>query len=132
MDRDRHPDACVRSRLLPLMSPHDVDFTANLLGLRHGQGSELQYPEDPDEPHRSGSDSTDDEQSMRQWTRDDRQDLNKLSTMMSQFLCVPQFAASPKLFERLVIAPLMGPKGPRPGAVQVLTQVMETTMIRHR
>lgn len=110
----------------------NADFTANLLGLQHGQGSELQYPEYPDEPHQPGSDSADNEQSIRQWTRDDRQDLNKLSTMMSQFLGVPQFAANPKLFERLVIAPLMAAKGPRPGAVQVLTQVMETTMIRHR
>ncbi|KAH9832900.1 P-loop containing nucleoside triphosphate hydrolase protein [Rhodofomes roseus] len=103
--------------------------TPNLLGLHHGQGSELQYPEDPDEPN---TESTDEELSARRWTPDDRQDLNKLSTMMVHFLGVPQFATDPKLFERLVISPLMARSGPRTGAIQVLTQVMETMMIRHR
>ncbi|KZT69833.1 hypothetical protein DAEQUDRAFT_726146 [Daedalea quercina L-15889] len=96
--------------------------TPNLLGLQHGQGSELQYPED----------ELNEELSVRRWTREDRDDLTKLSTMMSHFLCVPQFAADPKLFERLVISPLMAEPGPLPGAIQVLTQVMETMMIRHR
>lgn len=131
MDRDRNPHAYVQYLLSPIPSLSDY-LTANLLGLQHGQGSELQYPDNSDEPHNPGSESAVDEQSMRQWTRDDRQDLNKLGMMMTQFLCVPQFAADPKLFERLVIAPLMVAGGPRPGAVQVLTQVMETTMIRHR
>ncbi|KAH9928097.1 uncharacterized protein B0H18DRAFT_954095 [Fomitopsis serialis] len=98
--------------------------TPNLLGLQHGQGTELQYPDD--EP---SAEFTDEEPSVRQWTKDDRQDLSKLSTMMSHFLGVPQFAADPKLFERLVISPLMASEGPRSGAIQVLTQVMETTMI---
>ena len=131
MDCDWNSHAYVRFPL-PLPLSHTISLIANLLGLQHGQGSELQYPDDPEESQPPGSESTDDEQSMRQWTRDDRQDLNKLGTMMAQFLGVPQFSADPKLFERLVIAPLMATGGPRPGAVQVLTQVMETTMIRHR
>ena len=68
----------------------------------------------------------------RVWTKEDREDLNKLGTMISMFLEVPQFASGAKVFSSLVIAPLMDTAGPRPGAVQVLTQVMESTMIRHR
>ncbi|KAG6873801.1 hypothetical protein C0995_011026 [Termitomyces sp. Mi166 len=68
----------------------------------------------------------------RVWTKHDREDLGKLGKMISHFIAVPQFIASPKLVTTHVIEPLLDPKGPRPGAIQVLNQVMETIMIRHR
>ena len=71
-------------------------------------------------------------QSSRIWTREDRNDLNKLGTMISSFLEVPQFAAGSKVFNSAVISTLLNSTGPRPGSIQVLTQVMEGMMLRHR
>lgn len=69
---------------------------------------------------------------VRVWSKNDRGDLNKLGAMISSFLRIPRFAADAKLFSSCVVAPLMDPLGARPGAIQVLTQVMASTMIRHR
>ncbi|EKM55021.1 uncharacterized protein PHACADRAFT_142857 [Phanerochaete carnosa HHB-10118-sp] len=69
---------------------------------------------------------------IRAWSKNDRGDLNKLGAMISSFLRIPRFAADAKLFSSCVVAPLMDPAGARPGAIQVLTQVMASTMIRHR
>ncbi|EIN07069.1 hypothetical protein PUNSTDRAFT_104552 [Punctularia strigosozonata HHB-11173 SS5] len=68
----------------------------------------------------------------RRWTLEDRQDLHKLATMISHFLSVPQFATTPKLFTTHVIAPLFDINGPRAGPIQVLEQVMQMAMVRHR
>ncbi|GLB34634.1 putative SNF2 family protein N-terminal domain [Lyophyllum shimeji] len=68
----------------------------------------------------------------RVWTKYDREDLGKLGKMISHFIAVPQFTACPKLVSTHVIEPLLDPQGPRPGAIQVLNQVMEMIMIRHR
>ncbi|OBZ69321.1 hypothetical protein A0H81_10948 [Grifola frondosa] len=95
--------------------------TTNLLGLAFGQGSELQYPSE-DEPE---------DQSPRKWDYSERADLRKLGTMMADFLGVPIFAAE-ATFTRCVVAPLFEPSCPGPGAIQVLTQVMGSTMVRHR
>ncbi len=51
---------------------------------------------------------------------------------MQHFLRMPQFSAEPRLFSNHIINPLMDPAGPRPGAVQALSQVMQSVMIRHR
>ena len=119
--------------------------TTNLLGLSFGRNSE-QY-EDIDlvtEPPSSSTsdtspsippsniDDTENHTEMaRRWTVDDREDLRKLSTMMTHFLKVPYFAANPKLLNHVVF-PLLDPQGPRPGAIQVLNQVMSMVMIRHQ
>ena len=68
----------------------------------------------------------------RPWTRYDREDLHKLGNMLSSFLEIPRFASDSKVFTNSVIAPLMDPSGPRPGSIEVLKQIMEGTMIRHR
>ena len=72
------------------------------------------------------------EQSIRIWTSADRQDLNKLFHMITDFLQVPLFTADYKSFSKYITEPLMAKSGPLPGAIQVLTQVMESVMIRHQ
>lgn len=124
------------------------------MGLQFGGGSELQYPEDENipqvsftsnftqkidwlpwqSPYSDSNDSLSQELSKpgRVWTKADRQDLKKFSHMITDFLQVPQFALNQKLFTTHVIEPLMCMSGPIPGAIQVLTQVMESIMIRHQ
>ena len=68
----------------------------------------------------------------RPWNKYDREDLNKLGNMITHFIAVPQFSADPKLVATHVVEPLLDPQGPRAGSVQVLNQLMETVMIRHR
>lgn len=68
----------------------------------------------------------------RRWTRYDGEDLRKFSNMISYFLGVPQYAADPRTFYNIVKAPLLEPSGPAPGSIQVLEQVMQSYMYRHR
>lgn len=68
----------------------------------------------------------------RIWNKYDREDLNKLGRMITHFVAVPQFSADPKLVQTHITEPLLDPEGPRHGAIQVLAQVMEIIMIRHR
>jgi SNF2-related domain len=70
--------------------------------------------------------------SPRTWTSYDREDLRRLGTMVVTFLQIPRFAAESRLFDSHVVHSLFGPSGPQPGAVQVLTQVMSSIMIRHQ
>jgi hypothetical protein len=125
--------------------------TANLLGinLRSSENcAELQYPKDqPEEedllppwedldlgtPDQNGGHIANAEVlAPRTWTRYDREDLRKLGIMMITFLQIPRFAADPRLFGNLVVHSLYGSSGPQLGAIQVLTQVMNTIMIRHQ
>ncbi|KAF9556010.1 hypothetical protein CPC08DRAFT_711560 [Agrocybe pediades] len=68
----------------------------------------------------------------RVWTKYDREDLNKLGNMIAHFIAVPQFSADHKLISTHVTEPLLDRSGPRFGSIQVLSQVMEMVMIRHR
>jgi hypothetical protein len=125
--------------------------TTNLLGinLRSPENTaDLQYPEDQSEaddllpPWEDLDSGTPDQNSAhianaevltpRVWTRYDREDLRRLGTMMITFLQIPRFAADARLFSNLVVHSLFGSSGPQPGAIQVLTQVMNNIMIRHQ
>ncbi|KXN91423.1 DNA repair protein rad5 [Leucoagaricus sp. SymC.cos] len=68
----------------------------------------------------------------RIWNKYDREDLNKLDNMITHFIAVPHFIANSKLMSTHLRDPLMDKDGPRPGSIQVLAQVMEMIMIRHR
>jgi hypothetical protein len=128
--------------------------TTNLLGinLRSSEvGPELQYPDDESaseddflpawEDLVPGSESPGQNSvhianaevlPPRIWTRYDREDLRRLGTMMITFLQIPRFAAESRLFSSHVVHSLFGSNGPQPGAIQVLTQVMNYIMIRHQ
>jgi hypothetical protein len=77
-------------------------------------------------------DSSTSRESTRIWSKYDREDLNKLGNMITHFVAVPQFRADPKLMASHIVEPLLDGTGPRAGSIQVLNQVMEMIMIRHR
>ena len=113
--------------------------TTNLLGLGFGQSSErvdndeLGYLTDDSTSSTSGTEGTPGpDGGPRVWTKDDKQDLVKLSTIIAYSLSFPKFKADVKAFRNLVAVPLLEATGPSLGAIQVLEQVMKTVMIRHR
>jgi len=128
--------------------------TTNLLGLslgkRRNEEAQSQAEDDLDEfvleydeldgsqnssetfSRASSSYSLDTEAPPRIWNKYDREDLNKLGKMVTHFIAVPQFAVDPKLVQTHIVEPLLDHRGPHFGAIQVLTQVMEMIMVRHR
>lgn len=67
----------------------------------------------------------------RIWTSSDNQDIQKLMNMVSQFIGV-KFLADSQVIKTHLKDALFAEDGPRPGAVNMLVQVMKTVMIRHR
>ncbi|KAF8635489.1 hypothetical protein AX17_003879 [Amanita inopinata Kibby_2008] len=67
----------------------------------------------------------------RIWNKYDREDLYKLWNMITHFVVVPHLSAESKSIYNDIINPLLDPRGPRPGAIQVLVQVMRMVMVRH-
>jgi hypothetical protein len=112
--------------------------TTNLLGLSFGQSSELEINDDDElgfTPEVSSETTSNSDESIvsRKWTRYDREDLRKFDNMATHFVGVPHFKAEPKRFGDHVTTALFGPERlPLPGAIQVLNQVMQSVMIRHR
>ena len=118
--------------------------TTNLLGLSFGQSSEREAKDDEELEHDLGSDALDtssvvlsnpDEPVVsRKWTKYDREDLRKFDNMATHFVGTFKSESTSKTFGSHVIAALFGgPDGrPLPGAIQILSQVMQSVMIRHR
>lgn len=119
--------------------------TSNILGLSLGrkQDDDLENDTDIDSTYSlpipatmdcsaSDTSSISDGGTEKVWGMYDYVNLRKLGTMISDFLSVPQFYSDLKLFGSHVSAPLCDRRGPRIGAVKVLSQVMEMVMIRHR
>ncbi|KAL4067811.1 P-loop containing nucleoside triphosphate hydrolase protein [Scleroderma citrinum] len=72
------------------------------------------------------------ETGLRIWGRYDRDNLRKLGTMVRDFLAVPPFGANHQAFGLHVSSPLCDRRGPRPMAINILSQVMQMVMVRHR
>ncbi|KAF7295657.1 Helicase C-terminal domain-containing protein [Mycena indigotica] len=119
--------------------------TTNLLGLSLGKKvvsfDALARDSESIESSRATSLSNDDNSltltGERIWTREDGEDLNKLGIMITHFVGVPQLLAKPSLMESHVREPLLNGRGsarksPRPGAIEVLKQLMASVMLRHR
>ena len=109
--------------------------TTNLQGLSFGGRSSAENKGksafDNHEPT-TDNDVSGDAPSLRVWSKDAADDLQKLGNILVHFLGVPQFAEAPKLFKKQVKAPLLDKQGPRPGSIEVLAQVMSAYMLRHR
>ena len=150
-----HVSATLSTTLVPFAKALSVERrwivtgtpTTNLLGLSLGD-SQLDCTKDAEDREKEGGldeesdemtevgemqvDSSTRHESIRIWNKHDREDLNKLGNMITHFIAVPQFHADPKLVASHVVEPLLDGTGPRPGSIQVLNQVMEMIMIRHR
>jgi len=96
-----------------------------------GNGSPMDVTSPPSSSDTSRSPSAE-MPALRVWNKHDREDLRKLGNMVTHFISLPQFGADSKLMNTHVTEPLLDPRGPRPGAISVLNQVMEMVMIRHR
>ncbi|KAF9449589.1 hypothetical protein P691DRAFT_702942 [Macrolepiota fuliginosa MF-IS2] len=124
--------------------------TTNLLGLSLGKDTiseftlhteTLQYPgeREGDLEDLSSGDTPEGGDSPAQpvikqriWNKYDREDMNKLDNMITHFIAVPHFIANPRLLHTHLHQPLMNKDGPRPGSIQMLNQVMQMIMIRHK
>ncbi|KAJ4486158.1 hypothetical protein J3R30DRAFT_3444646 [Lentinula aciculospora] len=69
--------------------------------------------------------------SARIWSASDNRDINKLMNMVSQFIGA-KFLADSQVVRTHIKDALFTEKGPLPGGIGMLVQVMNTTMIRHQ
>jgi hypothetical protein len=107
--------------------------TTHLLGLKFGSAAAVEQDLKDWETHDQDALAEDqDEQGPRQWTTADAADLRKLEEMLSKVVQVPLFTGNSTEFSKLVRAPLRGSPCPEHGAVRILEQVMQMTMLRHR
>ncbi|KAJ6501924.1 P-loop containing nucleoside triphosphate hydrolase protein [Mycena sanguinolenta] len=98
------------SEVLPSRTPSEI------------QGPETVDVDDDDDPFTAP----------RVWTSNDGEDLTKFGNMIAHFVGVPQLLANSKIFGTHVSKPLLDSRGPLPGAVEVLMQLMSSVMFRHR
>ena len=120
--------------------------TSNILGLNLGRANEISATGTTDSSgSRAPSDITNDSappevsevsneegNDLRVWGRYDNENLRKLGTMIGDFLGVPPFGADSKAFGLHISSPLCDRRGPRPMAINLLSQVMKMVMVRHR
>ncbi|KAJ7143180.1 SNF2 family N-terminal domain-containing protein [Mycena crocata] len=119
--------------------------TTNLLGLSLGKKvsetsasafpNEAEDGDDPPSPVSSdlqGQEQDTDDHDAGVWTRADGEDVTKLGNMIAHFVGVPQLLKNPQLISTHIKDALLDRRGPRTGAIAVLTQVMESVMIRHQ
>ncbi|KAJ7772943.1 SNF2 family N-terminal domain-containing protein [Mycena maculata] len=118
--------------------------TTNLLGLNLGKNmnetfaspsqssNELPSRAPSEGPESDQFSVVDDLSAPRVWDKDDGEDLTKLGNMITYFLRVPQLLANPKIISTHIKDALLDKRGPRPGAIEVLKQLMSSVMIRHQ
>ncbi len=144
-----HVSASLSTNLVPFTKLLSVERrwivtgtpTRNLLGLDLGKKAVTwdsgDSPYSSDEENKTPEENASDlgEQSPvkpRIWNKYDREDLAKLDNMITHFIAVPHFIANPSLLRTHIRDPLMDKAGPKPGAADVLLQVMQMVMIRHQ
>lgn len=68
------------------------------------------------------------------WTENDRKTLIKLGNLIIYFIRAPigEYSSGATTLQAHVIKPLFGNRGPKPGSIRVLDQLMEMMIIRHR
>jgi hypothetical protein len=114
--------------------------TTHLLGLKFGSAGQTAIEEaleemDVNEDGTKGDDRAGEAENARlprQWTNADAEDLRKLEKILGHSLQIPIFIGESNPFSELVRAPLMVSPSPSPGAIQILEQVMQMNMFRHR
>ncbi|KAK1224204.1 hypothetical protein PQX77_012904 [Marasmius sp. AFHP31] len=153
-----HISGTMRNRLTPFSQRVSVQSrwivtgtpTTNLLGLSFGKRAVVDdsspNPDDIPMPAKEVlSPATDDDVTVvgelmyppepRIWTRDDADDIKKLFTMLAHFVGV-KLLATPQggkdTTKDTIKDPLLNKRGPQPGAIKILIQLMSFTMIRHR
>lgn len=108
--------------------------TANLLGLNLGNHNKIDQEDfhmNVDEPEDEARLDTAEIGSHGRWNSSDLDDVRRLRIMMAKFLDF-RTLQSDDVVKKQLRDPLFHKEGPLPGAISVLSQIMQATMIRHR
>ncbi|KAJ4484665.1 SNF2 family N-terminal domain-containing protein [Lentinula edodes] len=107
--------------------------TTNLLGLSFGESGTEEIKETLMHPQSLSElgDACSLLNSARIWNASDNRDITKLMTMISQFIGV-KFLADGQVIRTHIKDALFTEKGPLPGGVDMLVQIMREMMIRHQ